>query len=518
MDKPGLMYYNDARHYLMYRYDPPMSLHQLRQPVDELLGTGVDTLVFGLASGHTFLHDTKVGLRWGEGMTEHGHGIMWWRAAKNLERALADGLDPLKIVIDRAHEKGLKVICSLRINEGSMPDDGPYMAGKLKYGRPDLLIGDEAADMPGIASAYDFAKEEVRAERLAVIEEVVDRYGADGIEIDEYIRAYFKPSEVEKNTPVLTQFMGDVRKLLDRIGAKRGEKLLVTARVHHNEQVNLAAGADVRAWLGEGFVDMVIPTGGGLERWLFDTNPYGEWMIEATHAAGAWAYSPLGRIPYDDRYHEPTVDMYRAAAGTYRATGFDGLYMEGLPWPHTENEYLILRELGDADIYARKAKHYILAPQVGDDEHALVRHLPVNLEEGKTVTAPIFVGDALDSARADSELEQLTLLVRIVQTGMEDKISFSLNGRDLSIDAAKVRTFYGGTVSYSAARTGLPDRINTHYWFEWDLALDLVREGENRLDVRLDYRLKERVEDRVLQSIELRIGYKAPPLTTGGQM
>ena len=46
MRKPKLIYYNDARHYSLYRYDPPMSEHQLRQPVDEILGTGVDTIAF----------------------------------------------------------------------------------------------------------------------------------------------------------------------------------------------------------------------------------------------------------------------------------------------------------------------------------------------------------------------------------------------------------------------------------------------------------------------------------------
>ena len=66
MRKPKLIYYNDARHYLMYRYDPPLSRHVLQQPVDEILGTGVDTLSFGLASGATFLHDTRVGKHWGE--------------------------------------------------------------------------------------------------------------------------------------------------------------------------------------------------------------------------------------------------------------------------------------------------------------------------------------------------------------------------------------------------------------------------------------------------------------------
>ena len=94
MRKPRLVYYNDLRHYLMYRFDPPMSRYRFRQPVDEVLGTGVDTLSIGLASGQTFWHDTKVGLKWGERVERHNNGVMWWRAGENLEHALREGIDP----------------------------------------------------------------------------------------------------------------------------------------------------------------------------------------------------------------------------------------------------------------------------------------------------------------------------------------------------------------------------------------------------------------------------------------
>ena len=77
MRKPKLICYNDDRHYLMYRYDPTMSLHRFQQPVDEILGTGVDTLSFGLGSGQTFWHDTKVSLRWGKRIKKHNNGVMW---------------------------------------------------------------------------------------------------------------------------------------------------------------------------------------------------------------------------------------------------------------------------------------------------------------------------------------------------------------------------------------------------------------------------------------------------------
>ena len=169
MRKPKLIYYNDSRHYHMYRYDPPMSLRQLRRPVDDILETSVDTLSFGLASGQTFLHDSVVGLKWGERVRAHNHGVMWWRAAENLNQALKAGYDPLKVVVDRAHEKGIQLLCSLRMNEGSSPySEDLYMVGGLKFENPEAMIGEEDPNKPGTATALDFARPEVRQERIAV--------------------------------------------------------------------------------------------------------------------------------------------------------------------------------------------------------------------------------------------------------------------------------------------------------------------------------------------------------------
>jgi hypothetical protein len=191
MNKPRLFHYNDCRHYSFYRYDPPMSAQQIRQPVDEILGTDVDLVSYGLASGQTFLHDTQVGMRWGEQMPSHNHGVMWWRAYENARQAIAAGNDPLRVVVDRAHEKGKRIMCSLRMNDASSDAGGNYyMFGRLKREHPEVMIGAAAAgEHPNAATCANFEHEQVQAERLAVIEEVCDRYGADGLEMDPYVNA-----------------------------------------------------------------------------------------------------------------------------------------------------------------------------------------------------------------------------------------------------------------------------------------------------------------------------------------
>lgn len=525
MRKPQLIYHNDGRHYSLYRYDPPMSLHQFRQPVDEILGTGVDTLSFGLGSGQTFWHDTRVGIRWGERITRHTNGVMWWRAGENVRRALEVGIDPLKVVVDRAHEKGIQIIGSLKMNDPTSPDDdGKYWLGKLKWDHPEVMIAEDDPDEPKIATCSDYSHPEVRQERLDVIEEVCGRYELDGLEIDDclkdsHVRAFFKPSEARANAPILTGLIRDIRALLNDIGKRRGRRLLLASRVHPVEEGNLAVGMDVRTWLAEGLVDVVLPYLGGGQSMLVDSQHSFDWLIEAAHEQGAWVYSRIGRTPYDDRSHDATIEMQRADATNYRARGADGVYLEHLPWPHTAREYQVMRELGDPDIYARKSKHYMLAPGTdGPDSAPLGRLLPIILQEGVPACVPVFIGDALGEARNDGELESVKLRVRIVQTNPEDRLEFRFNGLTLPLEDAKVSAYYGGIVDWAAARTGVPHRIDTYYWYDFNLPLDLVREGDNKLEVTMGSLLKAMTADRIMQHVEVRVDYVEPEVPVRGQM
>ena len=80
---PRLIYYSDAHHYHAKRLDPPLNRHKLRWPIDELVGTGVDMLAFGLGYGDVFFHQTKIGRVVGQEqevwetlhrLADHAHG------------------------------------------------------------------------------------------------------------------------------------------------------------------------------------------------------------------------------------------------------------------------------------------------------------------------------------------------------------------------------------------------------------------------------------------------------------
>ena len=64
MPQPRIMFENDSRHTLIYMYEPPITVEDHRQAVDELLGTPVEALLFNLGYGNAFLHATEAGDRW----------------------------------------------------------------------------------------------------------------------------------------------------------------------------------------------------------------------------------------------------------------------------------------------------------------------------------------------------------------------------------------------------------------------------------------------------------------------
>ena len=98
MQKPRLIYYNDAHHFHGKRVEPPASIHMLQWPVDEVVGTGVDLLVLGLGYGDVYFHNSKVGRVIGQkkGVWEN---YIDWRIMRMVEVARELGTDQLQEVI-----------------------------------------------------------------------------------------------------------------------------------------------------------------------------------------------------------------------------------------------------------------------------------------------------------------------------------------------------------------------------------------------------------------------------------
>ena len=294
MSKRRLIFYNDSRHSHMYCYEPPMRLEDAQAPVDEIAGTGVDTFAYGFGLGPTMFHDTKVGEIMGSHLEEFAQddpNNLWalssWRAYENVRSLLDRGIDPLDVIIDRAHEKGMEFIGSFRTTHSADPNDLVTAHNwQFRIDHPEWCLKGKGK------YNFNWVHPEVRAERFALIEEAVSRYDMDGLEVDFiFDPSYFEEGEVDQNRHILTEFLRDVRRVVREAAEARGRPMELGARVLPTLSGNLAAGLDVPAWLDEKLLDFVVPSFYGDHQMDADF-PF-DWLVDRAHQSGCEVYPAL---------------------------------------------------------------------------------------------------------------------------------------------------------------------------------------------------------------------------------
>ena len=483
MAKKRLMFYNDARHYYMYCYEPPMRLEDAWAPVDEIAGTQVDTLVYGFGAGPTMFHDTKAGEIWGSHLKSHP-GLHSWRAYENVKSLIDRGLDPLNVLIERAHEKGLQFYASLRQSHGIDPkkvDD--EFNWQFRIDHPEWCLKGEGK------YNFNFVHPEVRAERFAIIEETVNRYDVDGFEVDWLLAPYFfEEDEIEQNTPILTDYMRQIRQAVVKAGQERGRPIALGSRVLPTAAGNLAIGLDVPTWMKEGLLDFVVPNYYG--DFQMDSNFPFEWLVELARSSECQVYPAINAKVLSVGEVEATAAHYYAGAASYYDRGADGLYFPWFEWPVESQGRQLLSELDDADLLAERPKHYVVRR---NDEAAAgwgyTGQLPVTLTPGTDApgqAVQVYVAD-------DSKGGEATLRVRLTDSTTHDSITISLNGEPLPEETAR-RTSH--SYSYS--------------WLEFPLRAGALRRGVNEVAVALHARPSNLSSALVLDSVEIVVGYTSP--------
>ena len=218
MRRKRTIYFNDARHYYLFVFEPPMALEDAWAAVDECAGTAVDTFAYGVERGDGLFYPSKVGMRFGADIQPFD-SVAYWRVWNNMQSLIDRGLDPLTVLIDRAHEKGMEFIASLRLGSYGNMDS----AHKLEDG------------------GRGWAHQEVRDHKLAVVRELATDYATDGIELDYAASpggssAYFRAEDTREHTPVMTEWVRQVAEIVRGRSAGSGA---VGARVYPTEAMNL---------------------------------------------------------------------------------------------------------------------------------------------------------------------------------------------------------------------------------------------------------------------------------------
>jgi hypothetical protein len=474
--------------------------------IGPLLDTQIDTLYWQLGVdpykgtpsrrfSDYYLHNTNVGPRWGDDV-DRFHSAGAWRIYENAREIMEAGTDPPAVVIDHGHRHGLDVFLSMRVNDihDGWLEDGDPLISPMKRNHPDWLLGvadnpEESSRFRGLSRfAYDFGVKEVRDYRLALAREAIENYDVDGFDWD-FCRfpRFFRPGTARENAPLMTEMMRSIRRALDEKSAKAGRPLQLSVRVPPTFELALGSGLDVRTWIDEGLIDILIA---GVVHTSLHRVPVEE-FVDAAQGTGVQVVAQnlglfwFGR-PYSASilFGEPNVfstEMCRASAATYWQAGVDGLYLWNnhmIPF-NRDIEYnrRQWKEIADPDLLAGLDKHYLVdsppdwrsfaaeldAPPVPQGP------LPVELAEpGESASFRIDVVDDVRSAAGNGSLLDATLRLMIVHLTGLDEITIRLNGETLDRNTACTRLLYN------------------ECWLDFDVSADpALRRGWNDVEIEI---------------------------------
>ncbi len=367
MNKPYIIFNDDGWSSYM-RYPAPMSPEEVVVvTVGPIVGTGVKVYQFCALGGHAVNYNSSFLPRVGE-MMQAVDTLHVWRMRETLRHLESLGTDPLHIVSQACHENGLACQFSLRMNDRHHTykhGDGswyfPELFSPWLDANPGLLLEDRA---------LDYTKDEVAAYRLRQIQEVLDRYDVDGIDLDfTRFKPWFRPGEQAVGRPKMTALLGALRQLT----RKHGKTL--SARFEYDPQACIESGLDVESWLAEGLLDQV--TLGGIGDHTPDAPS--DWWVEHAHAAGCKVFPGIegqlhwcpgsgggggGLHPGDgiaEGFGPPSIEYMRAVAANHYRSGADGVSLFNFTCADGPFAHAALDELTQPETLEGKDKQYVAA-------------------------------------------------------------------------------------------------------------------------------------------------------------
>ena len=410
----------------------------LRLRTEPAVGMQVDSIFYCTGVTTLYGHDTHVAERFDDLVDAIKDASETGRNFRHNMRVLRQaGVDQLSATIRRAHEAGMEIFWTHRINDTHDSVLGwPYLLSQWKRGHPEYLMGvpEDTQKYPQSSPRYwwstlDFEKAEVRNYLYRITEEVCRQYNVDGIEIDYWRYPMFfrpnldgKPATTEQ-LDILTEFQRAIRKMAVREGEKKGRPILVAARVPMSVDGCRNVGIDIERWLREDLLDLMAVGNG--EGW---PNMPAKEIVTLGHRHGVPVYPCIkqGGFGHGD------VESWRASASNAWRAGADGLYF----FNHFPSEPSPqFKELGDPVKLATLDKLFAATAPYTQGHCRLAEVLPSSMAlpaivsaGGQPAAVALQIGDDVSRAAERKLLDSTVMKVRLSAPKSLDALEVRLNG------------------------------------------------------------------------------------------
>lgn len=328
---------------------------------------------------------------------------------KNAQLLHERGLDPYAHWIARSRERGISPWLSMRMNDiHNAAEANHSMHSSFWRDNPQFWVVPHAETSRWQDRALDFQHPEVRQHAMEFLQELLDRYDPDGIELD-WMRFgfHFPPGQEFQHREILTEFMREARERTHRAAEKRGHPISLAARVPTHPDASRGLGMDAITWGKEQLIDLLIVAPFWrttdydipIELWKdrFQQHGFDLPVIPGVeHNSRAWLE---GAILHTD------LDLLHGWAAACQYRGADGLYlfnwMDGLTRPVSEADYWKMIRSGlDPEKLAKLPRRHPLTfrdtlPHGFPDNH----FLPADPAQAHTF--PIPIGSIAATGRAE---------------------------------------------------------------------------------------------------------------------
>lgn len=387
---------------LIYNYDAwgvflwVNGVADIRKNVDLFAGSQVTTIMLCPNMGQSTVYPSKVSelCHWREqapadrAKFHHEIGTLFAQASERVAALWRrQGIDCFGLLVQAVVDSGREAFATIRMNDvhclTAEERRGPY-TDKFYRDHPEFRLQ--------ASGGLNYGRPEVRAHRLACFEELLRNYPFSGLELDFARGAPYFPGDFpvenpaegahphtfprdfsESGCPVMTEFVGEIRRMMDRVGQEKGKRLELCVRVQSSLSGCRRVGLDPIEWHRRGYLDFLTVT-----RFLkmHHALPIPEYKAALpglpVHSTLEYIVNGLGAHGVYIYPRDGFPEVYRGAAAAHYALGSEGISLfnfyvtrgngldpSGRDWSHTE-PVEVLKELGDPATLEGKDKLYLV--------------------------------------------------------------------------------------------------------------------------------------------------------------
>lgn len=479
----------------------PLTDEMLEASIDEVAGTDVDVHLLSPGLGW---------IPWWKSSVYPDH-YEWWtnktqQAPDIWGRYMLDGGDMVQTFVDRCRTQGMAPFVSFRLNDVHHQENcgenalRSALVSRFYEEHPEYLLNprhkEEVPHGYSGERGQNWLIPEVRAYKFAFIKELCENYDLAGMELDflRHSKYFTEDTPTETRVAIMTEFVSDVRKTLDRTA--KGGKRYLSVRVPLRLSAYDALGLDIPR-LVEAGVDMF-----NLSGW-YDTTQQSDIpeirelaqnaavYLEGTFTTGSktpyWAeqtgYGTPGHPRTSDEQFYSTADL-AYARGADGMSLFNFIYYRqnagGVVEPR-EPPFHVLKHLGDRAWLSTQPKYYFIGHASYCDQ------LPATLQPGRSHG---FTMDTHPGDGAAGKVFRLRIHAKQQPLGPVDLVA-KLNGHELAA-TTDVAGFFGNPFDAMISR---PE------WRKaWSGSAEWLYDGINEIELLLSSG-----EDVVLEYIDAAI-------------